>query len=56
MTIKVKALHECDKRGCNGSAQYVVTFTTRRGQLTGPRVCEKHVGWGKQRAREIENS
>lgn len=56
MTIKIRPIHQCAKPKCPWPATVVVTFTTHRGQINGPQVCEKHVAWGKQRAKEIEQS
>lgn len=54
MTIKVRAIHECDKPNCQRSTMYAVTFTTHHGQIDGPKVCRQHISWGLSEAKRRE--
>lgn len=56
MTIKVKPIHSCAKHGCDAAATRQITFETRRGSLKWGQVCDRHVQWGTERAREVERS
>ena len=38
------------------SATCEITFDARYGRMVAHKVCEKHIGWGKARAEEIERS
>lgn len=56
MIFRVRPLQKCDKKGCPEKASRLITFETHREELPGPKVCYKHINWGKQRAKEMENS
>lgn len=56
MTIRIRPLHACDHPKCRDAALHRITFTTHRGELDGPKVCTRHINWGRAQAKRMEDS
>lgn len=51
--MKIELIDPCDGPRCQAGATHIIRLDNDR---TVAQVCERHLSWGKKRAKEIENS